>query len=245
MITFLYDATFEGLLTAIYEGYYSPLKPDRIELPDHRQEALMDQVIWIETDTVKSAKVNEAIVKKLSKEILEHILHAWLTEDPAAGTVVYTFIKHAFKAGPSCISHESHPAVNPLLRLSRAVTRESHRLLGLVRFMELESGIYYSRFEPDYNVLMILAAHFAERLGDQIWVLHDARRGLAAFYNKESWHITEVPMPDDLVLHADETLMQEYWQEYFRRIAIKERSNPNLQRQFMPKKYWKYLTEKQ
>lgn len=245
MIIFLYDGTFEGLLTSIHEGYYSPLKPDRIELPDHRQEALLDQVIWIETDAGKSAKVGDAILSKLSKDILEHILHTWLSEDATAGTVVYAFLRHAFKTGPACIGHESHPAVNPLLRLSRAVTRESHRLLGLVRFMELESGIFYSRFEPDFNVLSILASHFASRLGDQFWVLHDARRGLAAFYNKETWNIAEVPMPEELVMHPDETRMQAYWQEYFRRIAIKERGNPNLQRQLMPKKYWKYLIEKQ
>ena len=94
-------------------------------------------------------------------------------------------------------------------------------------------------------VLMILAAHFTERLGDQIWVLHDARRSLAALYNGASWWISEVPLPGNLVLHADEEQMQGYWQEYFRRIAIVERHNPNLQRQLMPKKYWKYLTEKQ
>lgn len=245
MIIFLYDGTFEGLLTAIYEGYYSPLKPDRIEVPDHRQEALLDQITWIETDPIKSAKVSEAIVKKLSKEVFEHLLYAWMTEDPDAGTVVYRFTRHAFKAGPACIGHESHPLVNPLLKLSRAATRESHRLLGLIRFMALENGIYYSRFEPTANILMILASHFASRLGDQVWVLHDAKRGLAAFYNLETWHIAAVPMPGDLVLHGDEKQMQAYWQEYFRRIAIQERINPNLQRQMMPKKYWKYLTEKQ
>ncbi len=244
MITFLYDATFEGLLTAIYEGYYGPHRPDRIELPDHRQETLMDQVVWIETDSEKSAKVNEAILKKLSGEIREHVLYAWLSEDACAGTVVYAFLRYAFKAGPACIGHESHPAVNPLLRLSRAVTRENHRLLGLVRFMELDSGIFYSRIEPDFNVLMLMAPHFTQRLGDQLWVIHDARRGVAAFYNRAVWYMAAVPMPEDLKLHADETRMQAYWQEYFRRIAIKERNNPQLQRQLMPKKYWKYLTEK-
>lgn len=244
MIVFLYDGTFEGLMTAVYEGYYNPLKPDRIETPEHRQEGLLEQTLWIETDADKSAKVSDAIRSRLSKEILEQVLYAWLTEDPSAGTVIFVFLRHAFKVGPSCIAHEAHPAVNPLLRLYRAVIRESHRLLGLVRFMELENGLYYSRFEPDYNILMILASHFAERLGDQSWVLHDARRGLAAFYNKESWHIAEVPMPEDLRLHEEEQRMQAYWQEYFRRIAIQERINPNLQRQMMPKKYWKYLVEK-
>ena len=156
MVIFLYDGTFEGLLTAVYEGYYGPRRPDRIELPDHRQEGLLEQAVWIETDTEKAARVQEAIRQKLSPEILEFILYAWLSEDPSAGTAVYAFLRHGFKAGPGCIGHEAHPQVNPLLRLARAVTRESHRLLGLIRFMELENGIYYSRFEPDFNVLMIL-----------------------------------------------------------------------------------------
>ena len=245
MTIYLYDNTFEGLLTAIYEGWYNPRKPDRIELPDHRQEGLLDETLWIETDTVKAGKVSEAILNRLSQEALEHVLYAWLSEDPGAGTVIYVFLRHAFKAGALCIGNEAHPAVNPLLRLSRSVTRESHRLLGLVRFMELENGIYYSRFEPYYNVLTILASHFVERLGDQAWVLHDSRRNIAAFYNKESWHMAEVPPPKDLQLHEDEKEMQACWQEYFRRIAIKERLNPKLQQQFMPKKYWRYLVEKQ
>lgn len=244
MITFLYDGTFEGLLTAVYEGYYGLRRPDRIELPDHRQGDLLEEVLWVETDIEKSSKVSDAIARKLSREILEHVLYAWLSEDAGAGTVIYAFLRHAFRAGPSAIGHESHPVVNPLLRLSRSVTRESHRLLGLARFMQLDSGIYYSRIEPDFNVLMLLASHFAERLGDQVWVLHDSRRGIAAFYNKESWHIAEVAPPEDLLLHADEIRMQSFWQEYFRRIAIQARKNPKLQRQHMPKKYWGYLVEK-
>lgn len=244
MIIFLYDGTFEGLLAAVYEGYYGPCRPDRIELPDNRQEALLDQVTWIETDVQKSTKVHDAIRGKLSRDILEHVLYAWMSEDASAGTAIYMFLRHAFKAGPACISHESHPAVNALLRLSRSVTRESHRLLGLARFMELENGIYYSRIEPDFNVLMLLASHFAQRLGDQVWVLHDSRRNQAAFYNQGSWHIAEVTAPAELVLHADEERMQSYWQEYFRRIAIQERKNPALQRQHMPKKYWGYLIER-
>lgn len=244
MTVFLFDATFEGLLTAVYEGYYGPRRPDRIETPDHRQEGLLDEVVWIETDAGKAGRVHQAIVTRLSEEIRQHVLCAWLSEDASAGTVIYAFLRHAFKAGPAAIGHESHPAVHPLLCLSRAVTRESHRLLGLTRFMKLESGIYYSRLEPDHNVLMLLASHFEERLGDQLWVIHDVRRSIAAFYDKAAWHIAEVPPAAGLKLHAEELRMQGFWQEYFRRIAIEARRKPALQRQMMPKKYWANLVER-
>jgi len=246
MITFLYDGTLEGLLTAVFESYYGPVKaPDRIEIPANRQGNLLEQTVWIETDPGKAGRVWDGIRIRLSEEVMETLLCAWRSEAPEAGTVIHGFLRHAFQAGPSALQHENHPAVAPLLKLSRAVLRESHRMLGLTRFMALESGIYYGRIEPDYNILEILAEHFSHRLGDQLWVLHDLRRERAAIYDRQQWRVAEAPMPETLRLHPEEAAMQGYWQEYFRRIAVAERRNPRLQRQMMPKKYWKHLTEKQ
>lgn len=246
MLIYLYDGTLDGLLTAVFESYYGPRKnPDRIDTPDHRQVGLTEEAVWIETDPGKAGRVMDGIRNRLSSETQEAVMRAWMTEGPEVGTVIHTFLRHAFKAGPRALHHEQNEAVSPLLKLSRATMRESHRMLGLARFMELESGIWYSRITPDYNILPLLAAHFAQRLGDQSWVIHDARRGLAAVYDRERWQIAEAPMPPALRLHPNEAAMQRYWQEYFRRIAIAERKNPRLQQQMMPKKYWKHLPEKQ
>ncbi|MDR2407664.1 MAG: DUF4130 domain-containing protein, partial [Bacteroidales bacterium] len=43
---------------------------------------------------------------------------------------------------------------------------------------------------------------------------------------------------------AQESRYQELWKTFWRAVAIQERKNPKLQRQFMPKRYWKYLIEK-
>ena len=45
-------------------------------------------------------------------------------------------------------------------------------------------------------------------------------------------------------MDKDEKLYQALWKTYFKAIAIKERRNPRKQRQDMPVRYWKYLTEK-
>ena len=42
----------------------------------------------------------------------------------------------------------------------------------------------------------------------------------------------------------DEKLYQELWKGYFKSLTIKEHINLKLKRQYMPKHYWKYLTEK-
>ena len=45
------------------------------------------------------------------------------------------------------------------------------------------------------------------------------------------------------VLSSEELLFQALWKNYFQTIAIKERENLKLQMKFVPKKYWKYITE--
>ena len=50
---------------------------------------------------------------------------------------------------------------------------------------------------------------------------------------------------DDALMAEDEKLFQELWKGYFKSMTIKERINPKLHRQHMPKRFWKYLTEKQ
>ncbi|HBK40409.1 MAG TPA: DNA metabolism protein, partial [Porphyromonadaceae bacterium] len=48
---------------------------------------------------------------------------------------------------------------------------------------------------------------------------------------------------DEEKLSSDETFFQQMWKEYFKSTTIKERINLKLQRQHMPRRYWRYLTE--
>lgn len=47
------------------------------------------------------------------------------------------------------------------------------------------------------------------------------------------------------LMATDEKLFQDLWRRYFNALTIKERINPKLHKQQLPRKYWKYLTEKQ
>ena len=46
------------------------------------------------------------------------------------------------------------------------------------------------------------------------------------------------------VLSDDDELFQQLWRTYFKAICIKERMNPKKQLSDMPRRYWKYMTEK-
>lgn len=68
MIVYMYDNTFEGLLTCIYEAYYSNIKPEAIYSKLMYEYNLIDNVIEIETNEKKYLKVYESIENKISKE---------------------------------------------------------------------------------------------------------------------------------------------------------------------------------
>ena len=61
--------------------------------------------------------------------------------------------------------------------------------------------------------------------------------------------LTEKTMERLRVLHltaegdADQ-LLQDLWRTYFKAICIRERLNPRKQLGDMPRRYWKYMTEK-
>jgi probable DNA metabolism protein len=49
---------------------------------------------------------------------------------------------------------------------------------------------------------------------------------------------------NDEVLSEDDKLFQDLWRTYFKAICIRERMNPKKQLSDMPRRYWKYMTEK-
>ncbi|HHY78438.1 MAG TPA: DUF4130 domain-containing protein, partial [Clostridiales bacterium] len=63
------------------------------------------------------------------------------------------------------------------------------------------------------------------------------------FYDKSKWFISNIDIKKDLIFHEKEMFYQELWKRYFESITIKNRLNPKLQANFMPKRYWKYLVE--
>jgi len=112
------------------------------------------------------------------------------------------------------------------------------------RFTEI-GGVLYAPFEPEADLLQLLAGHFSTRLGNEKWIIHDLGRGKAAIYAPRLWRIADFSLPEGIAPSRREEAFRDLWKEYFHSIAVRSRENPRLQRQFMPKKYWKHLPEKE
>ncbi|MBM7582043.1 putative DNA metabolism protein [Caldicoprobacter guelmensis] len=244
MVYYVYDGSFEGLLTAIYEAYYRQEEPEKILSDDNIQDNLFVQYVYINTDQQKAQRVYDAIVHKISSSAAKKVLYAFLSEAQDAGTAIYRYLKLGFKMGKSVDSALADPYVFRIHVLHKKVSQEAGKMLGLIRFRLLKNGIFYAPIEPDFNILGIIAPHFKRRMPTQDWIIHDVKRKLAAFHSQGQYAILPFEFKEALPLDDEEFDYQTLWKEYFQNIAIKSRINPRLQRQFMPVRYWKYLIEK-
>ena len=244
MLVYVCDGSFEGILTAVYEAYYSRYKPGRIASRAGLQTNLLDEYIFIETSEDKSSRVYDSIIRKISRQALEHVYHVYLSNAEEPGTIIYDYLKLGFKLGSRVDLHLADDRVLKTHNISRRVGHEAHIMTGFLRFKRLNGDIYYASIGPDNNIIELLALHFAERMADRDWIIHDVGRNTAVIYNRKEWVVTD-NMPDVLPgVSEDELNYQELWKEFFNSIGISGRFNPKLQKRLMPVRYWKYITEK-
>lgn len=243
MPCYIYDGSFDGLLTAIYDAYYNKDLPEQIVSRDNFIDNFLITKVYIQTDEEKSKKVHDAILQKISRHAMAGIMYAYLSEHENAGIYILEYLRFGFKTGRIVDSYLADDRVNNINKLVTKVTREKHLLSGILRFRLLQNNIFYAPIEPQYNTTCLLGKHFAERMSDQIFVIHDVKRSYGVFYDKTKWFMSDISIKEDIVFHENELFYQELWKQYFDNTTIKSRINPKLQSNHMPKKYWKYLIE--
>lgn len=249
MRVFIYDQSFDGLLTVIFEAFRLKIFPEALLGPDEPPPLLALSVQTIISDTEKAGRVWAGLEKKLSPLSLRQLMYAWLTEERASAELVLRYVRAVYAGVHEC--DFGHPDVLELRQTARKVSRERERLRQFLRFQKTAEGVFFAAVAPPYNVLPLNLNHFAHRFADQKWLIYDMARKFGFFYDlKGIQEVDSVPPLDEKsgrlaseYLAEGELLMQNAWRKYFHSISIAERANPRLQRQFMPRRFWPYLTE--
>jgi probable DNA metabolism protein len=125
--------------------------------------------------------------------------------------------------------------------------KEYDRLRGFLRFIP-EGNCYTARCAPDYCILPLLADHFLHRFGETPWRIIDEKRGMVLRREQGKPPVLErIPRnPRETAGTEDggtDDAWEKLWKNYHRSVNNESRANPALQRQFMPRRYWKYLPE--
>lgn len=244
MIIYIYDGSFEGLLTVIYEVYYNKNKPENIFKKREYIHNFLHKLIEVSTSEDKWKKVYEAIRVKISEQVLRNIYLLHLSELENIERLIIEYIKLAFKVGRDIDLHMYDARVFQVHKVVKKIEYEKHRMMGFVRFDPIGENVFYSKIEPDYNILELIMPHFSQRFKEENFIIHDVRRKLGGIYSKENgkWRIHTLHLEDIPQINNNE-LYNKLWKEYFSSVSIKERKNPRLQRRMMPKRYWKHMSE--
>lgn len=242
MIDYLYDGTFEGILTCIHHHYYTE-KASGIFLKECYQSSMLGGCMEVETDQVKAVTVYEAIEKKISSYDLRRIYKVYLSDYNNKEMMILRYIVLGFKKGASISMFHGDRTVLDVQNIEKKIDVERERMLQFVRFSVMEGGVLYAQIEPDHDVLELVADHFCDRLKNDPFIIHDVKRGKALVAFQRRWYITVFNSEDVPQESCDEKYYRTLWKNYFDNISIKERTNPRCQKNFMPLRYWKHLTE--
>ena len=242
-VFYIYDGSFEGFLSCVFEAFLNKEEPALITACPEVQLSVASEVKEIATDAQQAERVCAGIREKLGTGALTAAYHATLSAEQDAEAAALQYLKLGFKIGKKIYGALTDSRVIRMREISRAVKREAGRFLEFLRFSELEGGILFGEFEPEQNVLPLIMPHFAERLKTQPFIIFDKGRSLAGVYNTNEWTVISGADPVLPRLSDNEREYRELWKLFFNSIAVKERINPDLQTQLLPKKYRKYITE--
>ena len=259
MIVYVFDNTLNGLLTAVFDSFFLHQQPEFLLAEGEQLPLFADEPHRVVTDGEKAERVWKGLEKHLSQEGLHMITISWLSEERTLNQPLFNFICKVFRQ-PQVKGMEhnaSDPDVLEVRNTCRRVLHEQLRMKQFIRFQKAKDGTYLAVVSPDHNVVPLIIDHFQDRFNDQPWLIYDAHRHYGYYYDGAAAPIRvtfedESSVPFNLtngkldaeVLSSDDAIFQQLWRTYFKAIRIKERMNPRKQLSDMPRRYWKYMTEK-
>ena len=257
MLVYLFDNTLDGLLTAVFDSFFRKQKDVTLLAEGEQLPLFADELYRVSTDAEKAERVWKGLEKHLSKEGLHMITISWLSEERALNQPLFNMICKVFRQKRDISHNASDEDVLTVRNTCRRVLHEQLRMKQFIRFQKAKDGTYLGVVSPDHNVLPLITDHFSDRFNDQQWLIYDAKRHYGYYYDgKTVMRVTfedEASVPfnlssgkmDDDILSDNDQLFQDLWRTYFKAICIRERMNPRKQLSDMPRRYWKYMTEKQ
>lgn len=248
----VYDGSFEGFLSAVFDIYEYKFKDVHFASEENYQKNIFDKAHEVITDETKTLRVWKGLEHRMSRNALSKVYKTFLSEKKDIEMVLLDYIRYAFSSKTSIEYDFSNNSVLTVSQVAKIVYREKHRMEAFIRFQLTKDDLYYAVVEPDFNVLPLIKKHFLDRYADQQWMIYDTRRKYGLYYDKEKVITVSMSFGEETdsgknirsIYNEQEELYQKLWQQYFSSVNIAARKNMKLHIQHMPKRYWRYLTEK-
>ena len=259
-MVYIYDGSYEGLLSCIFIIFKARTVPVAITTAASYQLNLLDSAEQVDTNDEWAARVLKGIDERTSARASPLIYKLFLSELPQCEILVYQVIQAIIRKGDeSILENFADPCILKAAQIKKMIHREVHRMHAFVRFQKSRDGLFYAAIDPDFNVLPLIGDHFERRYADQSWLIFDARRHYGLHYDQTKMAFVSLDDPvftsgahllhdhglqNDVLQDEREREYQLLWKNYFQAVNINERNNARLHLRHMPRRYWKYLIEK-
>jgi DNA polymerase len=161
--------------------------------------------------------------------------------DPERWGLLYRLLWRQTTGEPRLMDVATDPDVHRLLRMEKAVRRDTHKMKAFVRFRTVEhegATVFVAWFEPEHHVVERASAFFAERFASMRWSILTPRR--CAHWAGES--VTFTPGVSRAQAPTEDVL-ETLWRTYYASTFNPARLRTTAMRAEMPKRYWKNLPE--
>lgn len=248
----VYDETFEGLLSTFFFIYQEKIEHPAIYKQSTYQPAFFETRTEVKTDLVRAERVLTKLKEKAGRQFSQFFYAAHNDRDHVENDL-FAYTQYMLAHDSKRSTDYSNAAVLKVAQIAKAVGREKHRMEAFVRFRLTKDGIYFATIEPDFDVIPLIKKHFEERYGDQPWIIYDLRRNYGMHYDLTETKPIQIQFNTDNssvintapeLFTADELEFQQLWALYFKKTNIESRKNMKLHLQHVPRRYWKYLSEK-
>lgn len=245
------EDSLEGVFSAIYYIYERHLDHSQtcLRVYEEAEYELFTEYIFTEVNERKTVKVIRTVIREFGEECYRSICLALSGCDRNKADAVYHMLVYGFtlKNRRNLIQSFANDSVSKTFKLAREVSNEVMHLKEFLRFRELENGMLFSRIGPKNNILNFLTPHFVDRLPSENFVIYDEIRNISAVHpaykNFIIVHGTEIDNQTVQIFSKEEESYAKLFKRFCESISIKERENKNLQRQMLPLRFRKYMTE--
>lgn len=237
---YIYDGTFDGLMTVVFDAYKII---EKINIKEDADQIEMFENIFVKTDIEKASRVKKGIASKFSKGLITEFLEIHSSDNPNKADTIARCIKGIYNYGINFLTSADEWAVN-FVGILKNFRNEVHDYKGLLRFREIQEDFLLAEITPHNDILMFLTPHFLSRMPNEKFIIYDVNRKKAAFCICGK---CELMIVESLTAkNSDrEEFFKAAWMKFYETVGIDERRNKKLMISNMPKKYWKYLPEKQ
>lgn len=250
---YLCDNSIDGIFTAIYLAWSSRYGHSNIKIEEKSEGSkysnieLFSEYITVDTDLDLASKVSASIRSKISEEAFEMVCRVALSDYMGKADMIYRFLILGFHIGSAITQQLSNEIVNEVFKINRYVSREAYHFIEFIRFSEQENGMLTAVIHPKNNVITLITPHFEDRFPQERFLIYDENRKLASLHLPGNpWILAQLPQMQIKDIDKVSFVEDEYrdlWKTFFDHIAIRERINPKLQRNNLPIRFRKDMTE--